>query len=119
MKQLVNEMHCQGGIGSFAAVHLLLNRNEWRKREGWEAAMKQQVDGLLANKIWSFDEVVSRDVLLERTKKDKASVNIGRLMTILSIKNFESPSLRKLKARFVFRDDDIRTEDNTLAVQAW
>ena len=116
VKQLVNEMHCQGGIGPFAAVHLLLNRNEWHKHEGWEAAIKKEVDGLLANKVWSFDEVVSRDDLLERTKKDKASVNIGRLMTILSIKNFESPSLRKLKARIVFRGDDIRTEDNTLAV---
>ena len=37
-------------------------------------------------------------------------------MTILSIKHFETPELRKLKARIVFRGDDIRDESNNLAI---
>ena len=37
-------------------------------------------------------------------------------MTILSVKHWESPSLRKLKARIVFRGDDIRDGDGNLAV---
>ena len=32
------------------------------------------------------------------------------------MKHFETPELRKLKARIVFRGDDIRDQDNNLAV---
>ena len=103
-------------LGPHAAVHLVLNRNEWHLHEGWDAAIKKELDGLLANQVWSFDEVVAREELVSRSKKENKNINIGRLMTILSVKNHETPSLRKLKARIVFRGDDIRTEDNTLAV---
>ena len=48
--------------------------------------------------------------------KSKTPLNIGRVMTILSIKHWETPELRKLKARIVFRGDDIRDENNNLAV---
>ena len=37
-------------------------------------------------------------------------------MTILSIKHFETPELRRLKARIVFRGDDILDESTNLAV---
>ena len=116
VKAFQQEPHSQGGDGPFAAVHHVLNRNEWHLHEGWDAAIQKELDGLLANNVWSYDEVISRDDLIARSKKSKKSINIGRLMTILSIKNYEDPSLRKLKARVVFRGDDIRTEDNTLAV---
>ena len=85
-------------------------------REDWDATIQKAFDGLLANNVWSYDEVISRDDLIARSKKSKKSINIGHLMTVLSIKNYEVPPLRKLKARVVFRGDDIRTEDNTLAV---
>ena len=116
VKAFQQEPHNQGGEGPFAAVHHVLNRNEWHLHDGWDAAIQKELDGLLANNVWSYDEVISRDDLIARSKKSKKSINIGRLMTILSIKNYEVPSLRKLKARVVFRGDDIRTEDNTLAV---
>ena len=116
VKAFQQEPPNQGGEGPFAAVHHVLNRNEWHLHDGWDAAIQKELDGLLANNVWSYDEVISRDDLIARSKKSKKSINIGRLMTILSIKNYEVPSLRKLKARVVFRGDDIRTEDNTLAV---
>ena len=116
VKPFVEEPHNQGGIGPFAAVHLLLERKDWHKHEGWETAIKNEVDGLLSNGVWSYDEVVPREELLSKARENKTLVNVGRLMTILSVKNHESPSLRKLKARIVFRGDDIRTQDNTLAV---
>ena len=50
----------------------------------------------------------------EDLMKRKEPFNIGRLMTILSVKHWESPSLRKLKARIVFRGDDIRDGDGNL-----
>eukprot|EP00435_Cladocopium_sp_Y103_P060485 s1600_g22.t1 len=116
VKPFVEEPRNQGGIGPFAALHLLLERKDWHKHEGWEAAIKNEVDGLLSNGVWSYDEVVPREELLSKARENKTLVNVGRLMTILSVKNHESPSLRKLKARVVFRGDDIRTQDNTLAV---
>lgn len=48
--------------------------------------------------------------------KRKEPLHIGRIMTILSIKDFESPELRKLKARVVFRGDNIRDQEGNLAV---
>lgn len=116
VKPFVEEPHNQGGQGPFAAVHLVLDRKEWHKHKGWEDAIQNEVNGLLANGVWSFDEVVSRDDLINQAKESKTDINIGRLMTILSIKNHESPSISKLKCRIVFRGDDIRTQDNTLAV---
>lgn len=112
----VEEPHNQGGIGPFAAVHLLLERKAWHKHQGWETAIKNEFDGLLSNGVWSYNEVIPREELLTKARENKTLVNVGRLMTILSVKNHESPSLRKLKARIVFRGDDIRTQDNTLAV---
>ena len=37
-------------------------------------------------------------------------------MTILSVKHWETPELRRLKARIVFRGDGIRDQDNNIAV---
>ena len=67
---------------------------------------------VLANGTWDYSEVIPREDLMKR----KEPFNIGRLMTILSVKHWESPSLRKLKARIVFRGDDIRDGDGNLAV---
>ena len=43
-------------------------------------------------------------------------MHVGRLMTILSVKHWEAPELRRLKARIVFRGDDIRDQENNLAI---
>ena len=64
------------------------------------------------NGTWNYKGVVASDELLGR----KESMHIGRLMTILSVKHWETSELRKLKARVVFRSDDVRDQDNNLAV---
>ena len=81
-----------------------------------EEAIQKEASGINANNAWSFDEVISRNDLVARSKAKGEAINIGKLMTILSVKNFETPELRKLKARIVFRGDDIHDADNTLAV---
>ena len=48
--------------------------------------------------------------------KRKEHINIGRIMTILSVKHWETPALRKLKARIVFRGDGLRDNEGNLAV---
>ena len=84
-------------------MHQVLNRNEWHLHEGWDKAIQKEFHGLLVTNVWSYDEVISRDDLIARSKKSQKPINIGRLMASLSIKNYEVPSLRKLKARVVFR----------------
>ena len=82
-----------------AGIHLLLDRKDWHKHPGWEEAIAKEAGG-----TWNYDEVISREDLLKR----KSPVHIRRLMTILSAKHWETPELRRLKARIVFRGDDIR-----------
>ena len=89
-------------------IHLLIDRKDWHKHEGYLDAIKKERDGVLENVTWNYDEVVPRDELMKR----KEHINIGRIMTILSVKHWETPALRKLKARIVFRRDDIRDEGN-------
>ena len=82
----------------------MLDRKDWNKHPGWEEAIAKEASGILENGTWNYDEVISREDLLNR----KTPVHIGRLMTILSVKHWEAPELRRLKARIVFRGDDIR-----------
>eukprot|EP00435_Cladocopium_sp_Y103_P014697 s1958_g3.t1 len=98
--------------GCALGIHMLLDRKDWHKHEGAKEAIQKELEGILANGTWSFDDVIPRAELMKR----KEPCHIGRIMTILSIKHFESPSLRKLKARVVFRGDQIRDGDGNLAV---
>ena len=52
------------------------------------------MNGILENGTWDYKEVVARDELLSR----KEPIHVGRLMTILSVKHWEAPELRRLKA---------------------
>ena len=96
----------------FAGIHMLLDRKDWHKHEGAKEAIQKEFEGILANGTWSYDEVIPRAELM----KCKEPFHIGRIMTILSIKHFELPTLRKLKARIVFRGDQIKDGDGNLAV---
>ena len=93
-------------------VHQLIDRRDWGKYEGTGQAIKKELDGLLANEVWDCSKIISKDALLKSGEK----YNLGRLMTILSIKHAESPELRKLKARIVFRGDQIVDENNNIAI---
>ena len=68
----------------FAAIHMLLDRKDWHKHEGWEEAIQKESDGILTNGIWLYDEVVPRSELMKR----KEPFHVGRIMTILSIKHY-------------------------------
>ena len=73
VKPFVEEPRHQGGIGHFAAAHLLLERKDWHKHEGWETAIKNEVDGLLSNGVWSYDAVVPREELLSKARETRLS----------------------------------------------
>ena len=71
----------------FAGVRHLIDRRDWHKHVGRQQAIDKEANGLIAIQTWSYEEVVPRDVLLAR----KEPLNIGRLMTMPSIKHFETP----------------------------
>ena len=96
----------------YAGVHLLLDRRDWHNHPGYQEAIDKEVNGILENGTWDYTEVIPRSELIKR----KEPMHVGRLMTILSVKHWETPSLRRLKARVVFRGDDIRDQENNLAV---
>ena len=84
-------------------VHQLIDRRD---------AINNERDGLLENETWSYDCICSKD----DWTKSKTKYHLVRLMTILSSKHAESPTLRPLKARIVFRGDQIVDQDNNIAV---
>ena len=59
-----------------AGVHLLLDRKDWHKHPGCEEAIAKEASGILENGTWNYDEVISREDLLNR----KTPVHIGRLI---------------------------------------
>ena len=93
-------------------VHQLIDRRDWHRYPGFQEAINNERDGLLENETWSYDLHLLKDDLINSKKK----FHLGRLMTILSLKHAESPTLRKLKARIVFRGDQIVDQDNNIAV---
>ena len=93
-------------------VHQVIDRRDWSKHPGAYEAIAKERDGLVANEVWLCDKIIPKEELLKSGKQ----YNLGRLMTILSVKHAESPTLRKLKARVVFRGDQIVDESNNIAI---
>jgi len=93
-------------------VHQLIDRRDWHRYPGFQEAISNERDGFWGNETWSYDRICSTDDLIKSKKK----YHLGRLMTILSLKHAESPTLRKLKARIVFRGDQIVDQHNNIAL---
>ena len=107
-----HEPNLQDKDSIYAGIHLLLDRKDGRNHPGWKEAIDKELNGILENGTWNYDEVISREGLMSK----KVPTHVGRLRTILSVKHWENEELRRLKARIVFRGDDIRDENNNLAV---
>ena len=60
--------------------------------------------------MWNYDNVIPRAQLEAEARASGQEIAIGKLMTIMSWKNAESEEL-KLKARIVFRGDNVRTAE--------
>ena len=71
----------------YAGIHLLVEKKDWHRHEGSKQAIKKELEGVLANGTWDYSEVIARDDLM-----------------------------RKLKARIVFRGDDVRGGEGKLAI---
>ena len=79
-----HEPNCPDMMTVFAGIHLLLDRKDWNKHDGWREAIDKELRGILENGTWNYKEVVAKDELLSR----KEPMHIGRLMTILSVKHW-------------------------------
>ena len=98
-------------------VHRLLDRKEWAGQPGAYEAIKKEKDGLVDVGTWIQEEIVSKSDVLAWATRTSNVVHFGNLMIILSVKGSElSPDQWRLKARIVFRGDDIRDQSGMSAV---
>ena len=87
----------------YAGIHHLIDRKDWGKHAGAQKC----INGEARN--W--------DLGLQRrgsTLAHKEPLNIGRLMTILSIKHFETPELRKTQS-----ENRVQNESPYMGTQNW
>eukprot|EP00439_Symbiodinium_sp_Y106_P073536 s2681_g13.t2 len=98
-------------------VHRLLDRKEWAGQPGAYEAIKKEKDGLVDVGTWIEEEIVSKSDVLAWATRTSNVIHFGNLMIILSVKGSElSPDQWRLKARIVFRGDDIRDQSGMSAV---
>ena len=98
-------------------VHRLLDRKEWAGQPGAYEAIKKEKDGSVDVGTWIENEIVSKRDILDWATRTSNVVHFGNLMVILSVKGSElSPDQWRLKARIVFRGDDIRDQSGMSAV---
>jgi hypothetical protein len=112
LKKSSHEPNLQDKSSVYTGIHLLFGRKDSHNHPGWKEAINKELSRILENGTWNYGEVISRDELLSR----KEPTHVGRLTTNLSVEHWENNGLRRLKARIVFRGDDIRDENNKLAV---
>ena len=98
-------------------VHRLLDRKEWAGQPGAYEAIKKEKDDLVEVGTWLEEEIISKSDVLAWATRTSNVVHFGNLMIILSVKGSElSPDQWRLKARIVFRGDDIRDQSGMSAV---
>ena len=89
----------------------------WSAGPGAYEAIKKEKDGLVEVGTWLEEEIISKSDVLAWASRTSNVVHFGNLMIILSVKGSElSPDQWRLKARIVFRGDDIRDQSGMSAV---
>ena len=86
----------------------LLNRKQWDK-DAYQA-VRDEANALLEESTWLQDTVIERDELIQKARSEGRRIHLGELMSICSIKHWETPSKRKHKGRIVFRGDCVKDE---------
>jgi hypothetical protein len=98
------------------AVHKLLERWEMKGNPGVTKALATEKSGLLAEGTWDESNPVEFDKLVADAKSAGETLHLGELMTIASIKHWETPALHKYKVRIVHRGDNVKDQDGQMAV---
>ena len=107
----VKEVKVQG------LVHRLLYRKEWIGQVSAIECVRGEKDGLVTAGTWIEAQIQSKADVLAWSRRTSNFVHFGSLMVIVSVKGAElSPDSWKLKARIVFRGDNIRDEYGMSAV---
>ena len=99
----VTEVKVQG------LVHRLLDRKEWIGQASAIECVRGEKDGLVNAGTWIEAQIQSKGDVLAWSRRTSNSVHFGSLIVIVSVKRAElTPDSWKLKARIVFRGDNIR-----------
>ena len=92
-------------------VHRLLDRKQWIGQASAIECHRGEKDGLVNAGTWIQAQIQSKADVLAWFGGTSNSVHFGSPMVIVSVKGAElSPDSWKLKARIVFRGDNIRDE---------
>ncbi|CAE6955300.1 GIP [Symbiodinium natans] len=98
-------------------VHRLLDRREWTSQPAALEKVQEEKDGLLKAGTWIEEEIMPKSEVLAWARRTSNVIHFGNLMVIMSVKGAElEPDSWKLKARIVFRGDDIRDQTGMSAV---
>ena len=107
----VKEVKVQG------LVHRLLDREEWIGQASAIECVRGDKDGLVNAGTWIESQIQSKADVLAWSRRTSNSAHFGSLMVLVSAKGAElSPDSWKLKARIVFRGDNMRDEYGMSAV---
>ena len=101
----------------FRIVHRLLDRKEWAGQPGAYEAIKKEKEGLVEVGAWLEEEIISKSDVFAWASRTSNVAHFGNLIIILSVKGSElNPDQWRLKARIMFRGDDIRDQSGMSAV---
>ena len=109
--RLVSKVKVQG------LVHRFLDCKEWIGQASAIECVRGEKDGLVNAFTWIEAQIQSKTDVLAWSRRASNSVHFASLMVIVAVKGAElSPDPWKLKARIVFRGDNIRDDCGMAAV---
>ena len=95
-------------LSVLAAIHKLLTRKEmWNEPKALEA-VRNEAEGMRQMQVWDDNSVQEYDTLLPTARSQGKELNVANLMSICSIKHWETPHKRRYKGRIILRGDDVR-----------
>eukprot|EP00435_Cladocopium_sp_Y103_P049186 s601_g14.t1 len=92
------------------SIHELIDKKVWKNDPAAVSEAQKEAQGLIDAGTWDYKNVIPRHELERQSRQSGTKVAIGRLMTIMSWKNAESATERRLKARIVFLGNNVKDE---------
>ena len=102
-----------------AAVARPVRPKEVKSNPAAQAAVEKEFEALTSLGAWSLDGVREWADVREATRKAGSRVHVGSVFGICGEKNAELPPtnpLRKFKGRYVFQGNQVRDEENMMAL---
>ena len=97
-------------------IYKLLTRKQMLSAPDALKAVRDEGEGVRKRGAWDDDDVMEKNDRLEAAKAAGEVIYIAEIMSIASIKHWETPAKRRRKGRIVLRGDDVRDAWGSAAV---